>query len=251
MFFCGACPFEKNNVTNFHRYCRRILAALETNLGAVLWGTIMTETALRHTMTALGASLFERGYSSGSGGNLSARLPDGTFLATPTNSSLGRLVPEKLSKVLPDGALVSGDPASKESAFHLALYAARPDIGGIVHLHCTHAVALSCCLGLNEDDVIRPFTPYYVMKVAPLPLLPYFKPGSPEIAGALVEKAGLTNCFLLANHGPVVMGKTLEDAVNMAEELEETARLVFLLHGAKDGIRYLSDEERLALAPAR
>ena len=200
-------------------------------------------------MVALGASLFARGYAAGSGGNLSVRLADGTILATPTNSCLGRLVPERLSKIRTDGTLVSGDPPTKESAFHLALYATKPECGAVVHLHSTYAVALSCLLGLDERDVIRPFTPYYVMKVAPLPLLPYFKPGSPKLAGILAEKAGTARCFLLANHGPVVTGKTLEDAANTAEELEETARMVFLLREESGRVRLLSDAEIRELAP--
>ena len=194
-------------------------------------------------MTALGASLFNRGFASGSGGNLSVRLPDGCILATPTNSSLGRLVPDRLSKLSPDGALLSGDLPSKESSFHLALYAAKPECGAVVHLHSSYAVALSCCRDLDEADVIRPFTPYYVMKVAPLPLLPYFKPGSPEIAAALAEKAHTAHCFLLANHGPVVTGRSLEEGVNIAEELEETAKLFFLLRGAGCAVRHLNEAQ--------
>lgn len=210
----------------------------------------MTESFLREQMAAFGASLFARGYSSGSGGNMSAKLPDGSVLASPTNSSLGRLDPLRLSRVSGDGTLLAGDPPSKECAFHLALYAARPDCGAIVHLHSTYAVGLSCCKGLHEADVIRPFTPYYVMKVAPMPLVPYHKPGSAELVHAVAEAGKTARCLLLANHGPVVMAKTLEEAVNTAEELEETAKLVFLLHGAPVGVRYLTDEQIQQLTPA-
>ena len=203
----------------------------------------MTETQLRDTMTALGASLFARRYCSGSGGNMSAKLPDGTVLATPTNSSMGRLIPERLSKVSCDGKLLAGDPPSKECAFHLAIYGARADCGAIVHLHSTYAVALSCCANLNAEDVIRPFTPYYVMKVAPLVLLPYFKPGSRQLVEAVAASAASARSFLLANHGPIVTGSTLEEAVNAAEELEETARLFFLLRQSQSDIRYLTDTE--------
>ncbi|WP_337997572.1 3-oxo-tetronate 4-phosphate decarboxylase [Oleispirillum naphthae] len=209
----------------------------------------MAELHIREHMVALGASLFARGYSAGSGGNLSVRLDDGTFLTTPTNSCLGRLDAGRLSRIRLDGALVSGDSPTKESAFHLALYRAKPDCGAVVHLHSTYAVALSCLLGLDEQDVIRPFTPYYVMKIAPLPLLPYFKPGSPKLAELLEAKAPTAKCFLLANHGPVVTGKNLEDAVNVAEELEETARLVFLLHQGQGGVRHLSGAEIRELLP--
>ena len=211
----------------------------------------MTEQQTRNLLVELGASLFNRRFSSGSGGNISVKLDDGTILATPTNSSLGRLVPGKISLLDADGAVLSGHSPSKECAFHLALYAAKPGCGAVVHLHSPYATALSCRLDCNPDDVIRPFTPYYIMKAAPLPLIPYFKPGSPKIAEVLAEKAATANCFLLANHGPVVTGKTLEDAVNTMEELEETARLVFLLRAAGEGnVRYLSDAEILELAPS-
>ena len=210
----------------------------------------MAELHIREQMVALGASLFARGYSAGSGGNLSVRLADGTFLMTPTNSCLGRLDADRLSRICLDGTLVAGDPPTKESAFHLALYRARPDCGAVVHLHSTYAVALSCLLGLDEQDVIRPFTPYYVMKIAPLPLLPYFKPGSPKLAELLEAKARTAKCFLLSNHGPVVMGKNLEEAVNIAEELEETAKLVFLLRQGQGEVRHLSGAEIQELLPS-
>lgn len=209
----------------------------------------MTESQLREEMTNLGASLFNRGFSSGSGGNMSAKLPDGTILATPTNASLGRLVPGRLSRITADGTLLSGDLPSKECAFHLKIYGARPGCGAVVHLHSTYATALSCRRDSNESDVLRPFTPYYVMKVAPLPLVPYCKPGSPELVAAIAAKAHEAKCLLLANHGPIVTGKTLEEAVNMAEELEETAKLFFLLHGGPSDVRYLTDEQIRALAP--
>ncbi len=121
----------------------------------------MTENQFRETMAALGASLFNRGFSSGSGGNMSAKLPDGAVVATPTNASLGRLDPARLSKVAADGTLLAGDPPSKECAFHLKIYAARPECRAVVHLHSPHATALSCCQGLDVNDVLRPFTPYY------------------------------------------------------------------------------------------
>ena len=202
----------------------------------------MTEIQLRDEMASLGASLFIRGYCSGSGGNMSARLADGTILATPTNSSMGRLVPERLSKVTHDGRLLAGDPPSKECAFHLAIYAARPNCGAIVHMHSTYAVALSCCADLQQD-AIRPFTPYYVMKVAPLMRLPYFKPGSRQLVEAVAASAASARSFLLANHGPIVTGGTLEEAVNAAEELEETAKLFFILRQSQSDIRYLTDAE--------
>ena len=201
----------------------------------------MTEQSLRDTMVMLGASLFARGYATGGAGNLSARLPDGTLIATPTGSCLGRLEADRLAKVSLDGRHLDGDRPSKEVAFHLALYHNNPECQAVVHLHCTHLTALSCLDGLNPANVIRPFTPYYVMRVGSLPLIPYYKPGDARIAEELGRRAQEAGAFLLANHGPVVMGKNLVEAVNNMEELEETARLALLLHGQP--IRYLSDPE--------
>ncbi len=201
----------------------------------------MYETSLRAAMTEFGASLFNRGYSSGSSGNMSVRLPNGSILATPTNSSLGRLVPERLSLVGMDGTLLSGDKPSKECAFHRAIYKARPECNAIVHLHSTYVTALSCLKGLDPEDVLRPFTPYYVMKVSPLPLVPYFKPGSQKLFEAIGLQAEKSASMLLANHGAITTGASLEQAVNAAEELEETAKLFFLLRGSD--IRYLTEAE--------
>jgi ribulose-5-phosphate 4-epimerase/fuculose-1-phosphate aldolase len=212
-------------------------------------GNTMEESRLREEMAALGASLFARGYSPGSGGNMSAKLTDGSILSTPANSCLGRLAPARLSMLAADGTPLSGDPPSKECAFHLKIYEARPECGAIVHLHSTYAAALSCCRDIDGNDAMRPFTPYYAMKVAPLPLVPYCKPGSPELAAAVASKAREAKCLLLANHGPVVTGKTLEDAVNTAEELEETAKLFFILRGNPAGMRYLTGEQIRELVP--
>ncbi|MGY3870909.1 3-oxo-tetronate 4-phosphate decarboxylase [Aeromonas crassostreae] len=201
----------------------------------------MTEQALRDTMVMLGASLFARGYATGGAGNLSARLPDGTLIATPTGSCLGRLSAQSLSRVSMSGEHLGGDRPSKEVAFHLALYHNNPDCQAVVHLHCTHLTALSCLAGLDPVNVIRPFTPYYVMRVGSLPLIPYYRPGDERIAEELGRRARDAGAFLLANHGPVVMGKNLVEAVNNMEELEETARLALLLHGQP--IRYLSETD--------
>ncbi len=207
----------------------------------------MYETALRSAMAEFGASLFNRGYSSGSSGNMSARLPDGNILATPTNSSLGRLIPEQLSLVSMDGELLSGGKPSKECAFHREIYKARPECNAVVHLHSTYVTALSCLNGLDPADVLRPFTPYYVMKVSPLPLIPYFKPGSQKLFDAIARQAAASAHMLLANHGAITTGATLEQAVNAAEELEETAKLFFILSGRD--IRYLSEGEIQELKP--
>ena len=199
------------------------------------------EREIRQQLVHYGASFYQRCYSVGSAGNMSVRLSDGTILASPTNSSLGQLDANRLSKVSIEGNQISGDKMSKEIPFHLALYRKRPDIHSVVHLHSPYLTALSCLKELDEHNVIHAFTPYYVMKVGHMPLIPYFKPGSQKIADALSEKAHLSNAFLLRNHGPVVIGKTLKEAVHAMEELEETAKLVFILKNSP--VRYLTDNE--------
>jgi ribulose-5-phosphate 4-epimerase/fuculose-1-phosphate aldolase len=192
---------------------------------------IAREHALRDRLVDVGRSLFDRGLSAGSSGNLSVRLDDG-WLITPTNACLGRLDPARLSKIDAAGALVSGDPPSKEAFFHRAMYAARPAAGAIVHLHATHAAAVSCLAGLDPADCLPPLTAYYVMKIGRLPLVPYFRPGDPALGDAVGRLAATHAAVLLANHGPVVSGPTLEAATYAAEELEETAKLFLLLRGA-------------------
>ncbi|MGR2770251.1 3-oxo-tetronate 4-phosphate decarboxylase [Photobacterium ganghwense] len=201
----------------------------------------MTEQQLREQMVSLARSMFERGYATGGAGNLSLKLPDGHFLATPTGSSFGRLDAERLSVVDIDGQHLTGDKPSKEVAFHLAIYRNNPACNAIVHLHSTYLTALSCLEGLDPDNAIRPFTPYYVMRVGQLPVIPYLRPGDPQIATELANRAADYRAFLLANHGPVVTGTDLCDAVDNAEELEETAKLALMLDGK--AIRYLTDGE--------
>lgn len=205
------------------------------------------ESELRKQMVSCGASYYQRGYAVGSAGNLSLRLPDGHILATPTNSCLGYLDADRLAKVTIEGKQVAGERMSKEIAFHLAIYRRRPDCNAIVHLHSTYLTALSCRADIDPENIIRPFTPYYVMKVGKMPLLPYFKPGSVKIAEALAQRAHEANAFLLANHGPVVLGASLAEAANAMDELEETAKLVFLLKDAS--VRYLSAAEINELRP--
>jgi ribulose-5-phosphate 4-epimerase/fuculose-1-phosphate aldolase len=190
----------------------------------------MSEVGLREQMCAFGRSIFERGLTAGSSGNLSARLDDG-FLFTPTGSSLGALDPARLSKLDGAGRLVSGDPPSKEAFLHRGMYEGRPGAGGIVHLHSTHAVAISCLPGLDPADCIPPLTPYFVMKVGRLALVPYHRPGDPALGDVVRGLAPRHAAVLLANHGPVVSGGSLETALQAAEELEETARLFLLLRG--------------------
>src|SRR5689334_23240618 len=197
----------------------------------------MTEAKQREAICAIGASIFARGLTAGSSGNISARIEDG-WLMTPTGSSLGRLDPARLSKLDDAGRLVSGDAPTKESFLHRAMYEERPNAGAVVHLHSTHSVAVSCLAEVDPHDVLPPITAYYVMRVGQLPLIPYFRPGDLALAEAVRGFAGKHHAVLLANHGPVVAGSSLDAAVNAIEELEETAKLYLLLRGAKT--RYLT-----------
>jgi ribulose-5-phosphate 4-epimerase/fuculose-1-phosphate aldolase len=152
---------------------------------------------------------------------------------TPTGSSLGRLDPARLSKLDMEGRLVSGDAPTKESFLHRVMYEERPETGAVVHLHSTHAVAVSCLAEIDPADVLPPITAYYVMRVGRLPLIPYFRPGDLALAEAVRGFAGRHHAVLLANHGPVVAGASLAAAADAIEELEETAKLYLLLRGAK------------------
>jgi len=189
------------------------------------------EAALRDRIVEYGRSLFERGLTAGSSGNISVRLDDG-WLLTPTNACLGRLDPARLARLDRDGRHVSGDAPSKEAFLHRAMYDERPGAGAIVHLHSTHSTAVSCMCGLNHDDCIPPLTAYFVMKIGRLPLIPYHRPGDPLLGDAIRGHARHHRAVLLANHGPVVSGASLDAAVHAAEELEETAKLFLLLRNA-------------------
>ena len=184
----------------------------------------------RDEICRVGRSLFERGYTHGSTGNISVRLEDGWIL-TPTNVSLGELTPERLSVLASDGRHVSGDPPTKEAVLHQAVYAARPDAGAIIHLHSTHSVAVSCLCDIATDDVLPPLTAYYVMRVGRLPLVPFHPPGAASLAAAVGALAASNRTMLLAHHGPIVAGTSLGEAMTAVEELEETARLYLLLQG--------------------
>jgi ribulose-5-phosphate 4-epimerase/fuculose-1-phosphate aldolase len=192
----------------------------------------MTEAELRAAMVALAASLFARGFSVGSAGNISARLQDG-YLITPTNSSLGRLEADRLAKLDLEFRPIGGDKPSKEVFMHRAFYKVRPDCGAVVHLHSTMATAVGCLPDVDAGNPIPPLTPYFVMRVGRrMPLVPYYRPGDPAMEPAIAAAAKDARAVLLANHGPVVSGRTLADAVNAAEELEEAAKLFLLLRGA-------------------
>ena len=189
----------------------------------------MTESQWRETLVERGRSLYDRGYAHGSSGNLSVRLADGVLI-TPTGSSLGRLDPARLAKITFDGEPMVGDLPSKEAFLHLAVYASRPGANAIVHLHCTCAVAVSCLVHADPGNVIAPLTAYHVMRVGVLPLIPYFPPGDRALAETVGQVAQRHRAMLLANHGPVVAGNSLDDAIDSAEELEQTAKLTLLLH---------------------
>ena len=189
----------------------------------------MTDDSVRAQMVAYGRSLFDRGYSCGSSGNLSVRLDDGGYLMTPTNVGLGELDPGSLSRLDDAGQHVAGLPPTKEAWLHLAMYSGRPSDRAIVHLHSTHAVALSCRSDRDPGDMLPPITPYVIMRVGRVPLVPYGRPGDSSLSGAITQLALQHRSVLLANHGPVVAAGSLAGAVAAAEELEETARLFFLL----------------------
>ena len=196
----------------------------------------MNESGLREDIAAFGELLTGLGLAHGATGNISVRLDDG-FLVTPTNSRLGRLDPGRIARLDRNGRHVGGDAPSKEAFLHQCVYEMRPTAQAIVHLHSTHSVAISCLAGLNEDDVLPPLTAYYVMRVGKLPLVPYFPPGDTRLAAAVRQVAADHAAVLLANHGPVVAGSSLDAAIGAIEELEATAKLFLLLHG--HGIRPL------------
>ncbi|WP_428488369.1 aldolase [Rhodopila sp.] len=189
----------------------------------------MNERDTRQLLCELAFSLFARGFSVGSAGNISARLTDG-YLMTPTNSNLGRLEPSRLSKLDADFHHVGGDKPSKEVFMHRAFYRARADVGAVVHLHSTQATAVSCLPDVDQGNPIPPLTPYFVMRVGRhMPIIRYYRPGDPAMEPAIHAAAHDARAVLLANHGPVVSGKTLTDAVHAAEELEEAAKLFLML----------------------
>ena len=201
----------------------------------------MTESQLRDNICRFGRSLFERGLTPGSSGNISLRLDDGGWLVTPTNASLGFLDPARISRLDAAGQLLSGDAPTKEIPLHSALYDTRAGARAIVHLHSTHAVALTMLPEIDPRAALPPMTPYYLMRAGQTALVPYYRPGDPAVADAIKGLAGRYSSVLLANHGPVVAGETLEAAVFAIEELEETAKLYLLLRGLNP--RYLSPEQ--------
>src|SRR5271155_3712024 len=198
----------------------------------------MRETKIREEICRFGRSLFERGLTPGSSGNISVKLDDGGWLVTPTNASLGSLDPARLSRLDVTGRLISGDAPTKEVPLHSALYETRGDARAVVHLHSARSVARSMLPEIAPRGARPPMTPYYLMKCGAPALVPYYRPGDPAVADAIKGLAGKYSSVLLANHGPVVSGDTLEAAVFAVEELEETAKLYLLLRGLNP--RYLS-----------
>ncbi|MCP8895236.1 aldolase [Shinella daejeonensis] len=205
------------------------------------------ETRLRDEIADVGKSLFDRLFTFGSTGNISARLSSGELLMTPTNASLGNLDPARLSKFSADGVHIGGDRPTKEAFLHQCMYCARGAAGAVVHLHSTHAVAVSIIDGLDPDDLLPPLTAYYVMRVGRLPLVPYYPPGDAALAEAVAQQARDSHAVLLANHGPVVAGASLREAQYATEELEETAKLYLMLRGER--IRPLTADQKTALLP--
>lgn len=211
--------------------------------------TISQVTHQRDAICRVGKSLFDRGLTSGSTGNISVRLDDGSTLMTPTNASLGNLDPATLSLLDADGNHVTGDKPTKEAFLHRCMYCEREGANAVVHLHSTHSVAVSILANIDSTDVLPPLTAYYVMRVGKLPLVPYFPPGDFDLARAVAAAAGENHALLLANHGPVVAGTTLAEAQFAIEELEETAKLFLMLEG--HAIRPLTSEQAGALHPQR
>ena len=198
----------------------------------------MSDARLREEICRYGRSLFERGLTPGSSGNISLRLEDGGWLVTPTNASLGFLDPARISRLNAEGRLLSGDKPTKEIPLHTALYDTRGSARAIVHLHSTHAVALTMLPEIDPRAALPPMTPYYLMRAGETALVPYYRPGDPDVADAIRGLAGKYSSVLLANHGPVVAGDSLEAAVFATEELEETAKLYLLLRNLNP--RFLS-----------
>lgn len=202
------------------------------------------ERAAREEMVRLCRSLFDRGFSVGTAGNVSVRLDDGVLM-TPTNVRLGDLEPDRIAKIDPQGRHVSGDRPTKEVFLHQAFYTTRPQAGAVVHLHSTWATALSCLSDTDPEDCVPPLTPYVVMRVGRVAMVPYVTPGDPRTGELIRALNGRFAAVLLANHGPVVSGKALFSAVAAAEELEETAKLLIALKGMKANL--LTPEQVLEL----
>lgn len=186
------------------------------------------DAKLREQICLLAKSMFDRGLTGGSTGNISARTDDGGLLVSPTGTSFGRLDPARLSHFDAAGKLIDGDAPTKEMPLHSAFYETRSNAGAVVHLHSCHSVALSMMPDVDKDNFLPPLTPYAIMKLGKVKLLPFFMPGDPAMGEAVRGLAGKRSAVMLANHGPVVAGKDVEAACNAIEELEDTARLAMM-----------------------
>lgn len=199
----------------------------------------LNDSTLRDEVCRVGASLYARGYVHASAGNISVRSADGGFLITPTDACLGLLAPARLAAVNAAGEQTGGDRASKTLALHRRIYAADPDAHCIIHTHCTHLVALTLAGVWCTDDIVPPITPYFVMKVGHVPLIPYHRPGDPAVAelvaariGACREAGTPIRAVMLDRLGPIVWQRSPLQASTVLEELEETARLWLLTRAA-------------------
>jgi ribulose-5-phosphate 4-epimerase/fuculose-1-phosphate aldolase len=201
-----------------------------------------TESTLRDDIARTGRSLFERGYTVGTAGNISARLDDG-WLITPTDACLGEMDPARIAKVNLAGDWVSGDKPSKTLALHRAVYDHQPDMHAVVHTHSTHLVALTLAGVWRTGDVLPPITPYYVMKVGHIPLIAYRRPGYPAVAEQVRELAASVRGVLLERLGPVVWHRSLREASAVLEELEETAKLYLMTSGGQVEIEPLDEPQ--------
>lgn len=206
---------------------------------------MLEELKLREKICHLAKSMFDRGLTGGSTGNISARTDDGGLLVSPTGTSFGRLDPARLSRFDKDGKLIGGDKPTKEMPLHAAFYETRSSAGAVVHLHSCHSVALSMMEDVDPDNFLPPLTPYAIMKLGKVKLLPFFMPGDPAMGEAVRGLAGKRTAVMLANHGPVVAGKDVEAACNAIEELEDTARLAMMTRHMS--VRALNDDQVKAL----
>jgi len=182
----------------------------------------------RTALVAIARSLYQRGYTFGTAGNISVRLDD-RIIVSPTNSSFGDLTEDDLAEVNWDGQALPGPKPSKEAHFHLAAYRARPDACAVVHLHSCYATAVSCLDDLDLTDAMPVYTPYYAMRLPCLPVVEYVPPGDPALGPSVEAAAAKSQALLLRNHGSIAIGRSLKEASALAEEIEEQARLFFLL----------------------
>jgi ribulose-5-phosphate 4-epimerase/fuculose-1-phosphate aldolase len=195
---------------------------------------VSDHAVLREEICRVGRSLFERGYVHATAGNISVRLDD-SFLITPTDACLGTLDPARLAFVNAAGEQISGDRASKTLALHRRIYGAVAEARCVIHTHSTHLVALTLQGVWNEHDILPPITPYFVMKVGHVPLIPYHRPGDAQVgelvaqrSAAMAARGTPIRAVMLERLGPNVWHRSPAEASTVLEELEETAKLWLL-----------------------